>query len=734
MTTNVLLITPPFTQLNTPYPATAYLKGFLNLKNISSRQVDLGIEVITAIFCKQGLVDLFAEINAKNKTYSENAERMISLCTDYINTVDAVIGFLQGNNPTLAHSIAQDGFLPEASRFSQLEDLDWAFGSMGLQDKAKHLATLYIEDIADLITECVDEHFGFSRYAERLGRSTNSFDELHNSLQDEFSYIDRVLIEKLTDYIAQIKPQLVAISIPFPGNLYSAFRCGHWIKKYHPQISVTMGGGYVNTELRSLSDTRVFEYTDYLTLDDGESPLEFLLAYLDGSRDLCQLRRTYCLIENKVTYFSNKNEKDYSQSETGTPDYSDLPLNSYISILETVNPMHRLWSDGRWNKLTMAHGCYWAKCTFCDVSLDYIKDYHPVNAKLLCDRIEEVIEQTGDTGFHFVDEAAPPALMRDLALEILRRKLCVTWWTNIRFEKSFTSELCLLLKASGCIAVSGGLEVASDRLLELIKKGVTVSQVANVCRNFTESGIMVHAYLMYGFPTQTDQETIDSLEMVRQLFEVGVIQSGFWHQFAMTAHSPVGMTPEKFCVKKINNDVGQFANNDIIHIDDTGADHDAYSFGLKKSLFNYMHGVNFDLPLRDWFDIDVPNTTIDKQYIENQITHINEVSFIKPKAKIIWLGNLPSFSEKENLKNIQIYEYQELVFHDKTGGFSLQVSHEQGLWVIDILRLTSVSSENSMTFDTVKAHYEAAGLEDFELFWYNTVFSELRDYGLLVLP
>ena len=90
---------------------------------------------------------------------------------------------------------------------------------------------------------------------------------------------------------------------------------------------------------------------------------------------------------------------------------------------------------------------------------------------------------------------------------------------------------------------------------------------------FTDAGIMVHAYLMYGFPTQTAQETIDSLEMVRQLFENGILQSGFWHQFAMTAHSPVGMYPEKFKVKKVNAEIGTFANNDIEHIDPSGAEH-----------------------------------------------------------------------------------------------------------------------------------------------------------------
>jgi len=733
MTAKVLLLTPPFTQLNTPYPATAYLKGFLNLKNIASAQADLGIEVINAIFSKQGLSEIFAEIASNDQEISDNAQRIVSLHEDYISTIDSVVHFLQGNNPTLAHMICQDGFLPEASRFTQLEDLDWAFGSMGIQDKAKHLATLYLEDIADLITECVDEHFGFSRYAERLGRSANSFDELHESLQNEFTYIDHVLIKYLAEHISRVNLQLVAISIPFPGNLYSALRCGQWIKTNHPHVTVAMGGGFVNTELRSLSDVRVFEFTDFLTLDDGESPIEHLLQHLDGSRSIDTLRRTFCLIDNKVTYVDNSDKKDYTQSETGTPDYSDLPLKQYISIIETVNPMHRLWSDGRWNKLTMAHGCYWGKCTFCDVSLDYIKVYQPVSAKLICDRLEEIIAQTGENGFHFVDEAAPPALMRDVALEILRRKLSVSWWTNIRFEKSFSRELCHLLKASGCIAVSGGLEVASDRLLELIKKGVTVAQVAKVCRNFTDSGIMVHAYLMYGFPTQTEQETIDSLEMVRQLFETGVLQSGFWHQFAMTAHSPVGMYPENFCVKKVDNKVGKFANNDIIHIDSRGADHDLFSYGLKKSLFNYMHNVNFDLPLHEWFDFKTPKTSINKHYIEKILSENDELIFIKPEAKIIWLGNQPIVSEKTTIKKRKTFIKHELLFHDKTAEFSLLVNPELGRWIVEILKLISVKAEKRYTFKAIIDHYEAAGLEDFESFWYNKPFNELLESGLLVL-
>ena len=733
MQPTVFLITPPFTQLNTPYPATAYLKGFLNTKQIAARQADLGIEVILALFSKSGLTRLFAHIDKLDSSaFSENAQRIIALQDYYIQRIDPVILFLQGKNPTLSHLICQDGFLPEAARFDQLDDLDWAFGSMGTQDKAKHLATLYLEDLSDLIKECVDSHFGFSRYAERLGRSANQFDELYEALQAEYSYIDQLLVDILSQRVAEIQPDLVLISVPFPGNLYAAFRCGQWIKKHCPGVKIAMGGGFANTELRSLSEPRVFDFFDFITLDDGEAPVEHLIEYVAGKRPLELLKRAFALVNGKVEYFNLSLSKDYKQADTGTPDYSDLLLNEYISVLEIVNPMHRMWSDGRWNKLTMAHGCYWGKCTFCDISLDYIKVYEPLTAQLLCDRMEEMIEKTGQNGFHFVDEAAPPALMRALALEIIRRKMVVSWWTNIRFEKSFSRDLCVLLQASGCIAISGGLEVASDRLLELIQKGVTVAQVAQVTRNFTEAGIMVHAYLMYGFPTQTAQETIDSLEMVRQMFEAGILQSGFWHQFAMTAHSPVGLHPEQFGVKRETEQVGSFANNDLVHIDPSGTDHEAFSYGLKKSLLNFMHGIGLDFPLQDWFEHKTPRTSIPKKFIAQALEE-DQVFSIKPSAKLVWLGTLPKWSAYTKTKKDKKWEMLTLMFQDKKETFSINLDRAEGEWVSAMLQKISVANSEVLTFQEVKLDYEISGLEDFELFWYSKPVRTLGGFGLLVL-
>lgn len=729
----ILLVTPPFTQLNTPYPATAYLKGFLATKNIRSFQMDLGIEVILDLFSKKGLQALYYIANKNDRIISANAQRIFALKDEYIKTIDQVIKFLQGKNQSLARQICSDHFLPRASRFDHMQDIEWIYENQDIQDKAKYIATLYLEDLSDFIFECIDEDFGFSRYAERLGRSANSFDQLYERLQKAPSYMDLVSIRILDYNINANQPKLVGLSVPFPGNLYSAFRCAQWIKQTYPHIKVAMGGGFPTTELRSVSDPRVFEFFDFITLDDGELPLELLVENIlrPDKKDSEQYKRTFLLEKGQVVFNDSALKEDYKQADIGTPDYSDLLLDKYISVIEIANPMHSLWTDGRWNKLTMAHGCYWGKCAFCDTSLNYIKSYESNDAKNLVDKIEHIIAQTGGRSFHFVDEAAPPALMKAMAIEIIRRKLDIIWWTNVRFEKSFTKDLCNLLYASGCIAVCGGLEVASDRLLGLIQKGVTVDQVARVTHNFTQSGIMVHAYLMYGFPSQTVQETIDSLEMVRQMFEQGIIQSGFWHQFALTAHSDIGLNPSYYHIIPEYQEI-TFAHNDILFKDETEIDHDQFGFGLKKSLYNFMHGVGFEIPLQNWFqsnDLEIPKTSIQNDYIQKCLELENQFEY-KLFSQVIWLGGAPVVSYFKKTKKGISRDKIQLKFQNITDYFEVSMDKDEGDWLLKMLKRLSIYENEFLTLAQLNEDYENQ-FNDFELFWYSKPILLLRKNGLL---
>ena len=627
----ILSLIPPMTQLNTPYPSTAYLTGFLRSRKEDAVQEDLALALVLRLFSQEGLTSIRPCVDAIAEGKQSNSlKSFVAQFERYLSTIGPVIAFLQGRDPTIAHRIAGRNFLPEGPRFDSLEvyvdpsdpeggdPLAWAFGALGVHDRARHLATLYLNDLADVLRQAVDPRFEFVRYAESLAQSQPSFDPLDKALAAPHNLVDTVLQDLSLDAMARHAPQVVLLSVPFPGSVYGAFRIAQTINAKYPEVVTVLGGGFVNTELRELKESRVFDYFDYVTLDDGERPILALLEHLRGQRTQDRLVRTYVRDGGAVKYISFA-EADIPFAEVGTPTWDGLPKDGYLSVLDMLNPMHRLWSDGCWNKLTVAHGCYWKKCSFCDVSLDYIGRFDGVAATTLVDRIEAVIAETGQTGFHFVDEAAPPKDLRAMAEELLKRNRAISWWGNIRFEKTFTPELCNLLADSGCIAVSGGLEVASDRLLKLMKKGVSVEQVARVTQAFTEAGILVHAYLMYGFPTQTLQDTVDALEYVRQLFAAGCIQSGYFHRFVCTVHSPVGMHPEEYGVTLRPLPLVTFARNDVGFNDPTGVDHDALGKALNKALYNYMHGIGLEEDVRAWFQGKVPKTRVPRNFIERAL-------------------------------------------------------------------------------------------------------------------
>lgn len=583
---NILLVTPPLTQINTPYPATTQLKAYLDQRGHTTHQVDLGIEVIDRILTPDFLKHVGLEKSAK--------------------CIERVVRFLRGQDDTIAPRIANRSLLPEGRRFKQLCDMEWAFGTSGIQDKARYLATLFIEDIADHIRTHTDKHFDLVRYAEYLSNYAPTFDELHNELCQPASVVDQLMLDILNNHIEQYSPDLIGFTIPFPGCLYAALRCGQSIKQMKQAPAIVMGGGFPNTEWRQLNEPRLFDYTDYVILDDGEKALDRLAERIAGNASQDQLIRTYWRDTDGTIRYSGNEHENEPFSALPAPTFEGLDLDKYLSTAEMSNPMHRLWSCGKWNKMMVAHGCYWHRCAFCDTSLDYIARFDSPTASTVVDRIEHIIRQTGISGFHFVDEALPPKLLKEICEEILRRDLSISFWGNIRFEKAYTQELCDLMSDAGCIAVSGGLEVASDRLLGLIDKGVTVEQATQACRHFRNSGIMVHSYLMYGFPTETLQETIDALDTVRKMFDEGIVQSAFWHRYAMTCHSPSGQNAEHYGTRRTRSKSHPFCNNEVDFVPTFDYDIETVGRGLAFATYNYMNGIGTDMPLDRWFDIPIP--------------------------------------------------------------------------------------------------------------------------------
>ena len=595
----ILLLTPPLVQLNTPYPATPVLTGFLLSHGADVMQADLSLELVLRLFSRDGLRRI-AEACRQTARPAPLVRFFLDHLDAYQNTIESAVSFLQGRNDAAGWLIARRGYLPEGPRFAALapegtgadeeETLTDLFGSLGVTDRAKLIASLYLDDLADIIREGVDPDFGFARYAERIALCASSFDPILTRLAAAPTLID-TLIDGLTEEaIRRHMPDIVGVTLPFPGTVYAAFRIASAVRRLNSGARIVFGGGYVNTELRDLTDPRVFEFVDDLCFDEGTAPWLGILGQGPRVRTMTHTGM------------------DTAQISTGdrsvAPSYAGLDFSRYFSLVEMANPMHRIWSDGKWLKVPLANGCYWHKCAFCDVALDYIGRYEPPEVKPLVDTLVRLKRETGLSGFHFTDEALAPALIRQLCEEILSRGETLTWWGNIRFEKSFTPALARLMAQAGCIAVTGGLECAQDRLLTLMNKGITLAGATQACQAFSDAGILVHAYLMYGFPTQTERETRDALEYVRQRFEDGHIQSAYWHRFALTAHSPIAQQPNKFGIRLLPNPAPEqrFALNEIPFEESGAPDHDRLGAGLRRALYNYMLGLGLDLPVQAWFE------------------------------------------------------------------------------------------------------------------------------------
>ncbi|MGE5683179.1 MAG: B12-binding domain-containing radical SAM protein [Bacillota bacterium] len=725
----ILLVISPFSQINTPYPSIGQLSGFLHSKGYQSTSLDLSLRVAKRIFSSEGLSMVFSARKEAVSTEDEFIRRMCELSENYIEVIDPVINFLQGKNPNLAYRIVKDGYLPQSEAFANQADEIQSFGFLGIQDRAKYYSSLMLDDLTKYISLTITPYFGLSRYAEKIAISPPLFDPLLKETQRKPNLIEEIIIEETLKAVKTYSPDLVGYSIPFPGNLLGALISAKSIKKNFPSVKIAFGGGYVNTELRKLKDKRVFNFTDYVTFDDGELPLLNIIKNISEEANNPEWVRTLLMNSaGELEYRDDASEKNTDHNEFYPPSLEGLEPGEYIPVVESLNPMHRLWSDGYWNKLASAHGCYWRKCTFCDITLDYIGRYTPARAAIVVDWMEEMIKQSGRTSFHFTDEAAPPSLLKEIALEILRRKLPVVWWGNIRFEKAFSRDLCRLLSLSGCIAVSGGLEVADERVLKLINKGVTLGQVARVCANFRDAGIMVHAYLMYGFPSQTPQEIINSLELVRQFVRHDLFQSGFFHRFSLTAHSPIAAEPEKYGLRIESSFDNPFANNDMQYADINGVDYGKFSKGLSKALYNYMHGIGLDWGLREWFDFKIPETTMSKDYIEKILAKdFSKDEALKVNSRVLWMAGKPVIKQQKGEKNNYFVS-----IHTRSAEAVWETSSEVAGWITEIYLRSGIDSEERLSFSQLKDQFPG-GAEEFEKFSKTEFWSELRDNILLLI-
>ena len=707
---NVLILQPPIVQLNTAYPSGAYLAAFFRSLGCNVVWRDLNSALFEAIFCRAGLERLFSLCAEKALVLADKAEhsgddatafnlrRYVSQRALWCAWIDPITELLRGgaNARESAHRFVFGAHVPRGNRMeTYLANLSYDLTT----DDARALASYALADLADFITAVFDKNFALVRYAESLTVRQSSFSQItagaDSPVLREF-YVP--VLERLvqTEDVAQLLTGtdskqtndsfandrfLVCVSVPFAGTFTPALCTGRFFKqRFGKRAFVSFGGGFINTELRDCDERALAAYCDALSYDRGYAGYKQLVSLADDSADTREFssllsatstesaRKYYklrlfltndsSLSQDTAVSIIPPRESDaeaeaYEKEITSTliPDFSDIDFSRYPRLIDDTNPMHRLWSDGAWIKAYMAHGCYWHQCAFCDVTLDYVKGYCQTNVSKLYEGLLRQCQQKGVFGIHFVDEAMPPALMIQFARENLAHGSPLTWWGNIRFEKQFTRDVADFLAAGGLIGVSGGLEIATGSGLDEIHKGTDLTSIVAACCAFKEAGILVHAYMIYGYWKETPQDLINSMETLRQFYANGLLDSSFWHKFVLTRHSRIykewqeGKFPELQPI--VEKFIPLFAKNGLHFAGEERSE--KFGTALEVSLNEWMHGNHLNRPVQKWFGFAVPAPTVAKDFIAQQIARYEanrnaafaqeiSASARNDDKKVFWLG------------------------------------------------------------------------------------------------
>lgn len=779
---NTLIIQPPLVQLNTPYPSGAYLLDFFNSlyeeKNVKGRVewFDLSNSFFHKIFCTHGIAHIFNSTFEKALKLSSQYEsqgddntafhlrRFISQKEFWINWIDEIIAIVCSSNSKIsgrefAHEFIRSAHVPRGMRVENfLSNLNRDVST----DDAQILSSLALADLADYITMVYDQNFALIRYAEHLATSTAEFSETIEGLKAPSlnDFYKPLLLEKIASY--KNEPTLYCISVPFPGCFESALFSADLIRKECGDNAIIIfGGGYVNTELREISEKGIFDYCHILSYDKGYgSYIRLFDEFINAACGIEDEKQCFNLKEAFESIFDSRKFYNFSYLKNGsviiplekeneeykvlykkeheyirkiTPDYSHIDFTKYPRLADDTNPMHRIWNDGAWLKAYIAHGCYWHRCAFCDTTLDYVKDYCLTDINSLYDSLCVQAEKTGVHGIHFVDEACPPVALQNFALKNMAvkssNKIPLTYWGNIRFEKTFDRDLADLLSAGGLTAVSAGIEIATGNGLSAVNKGTDMENIVNACCAFKEAGILIHSYMIFGFWSQSVQDLIDSMETLRQLFEAGLLDSAFWHKFTLTLHSTVyeeykkGKYPE---LKILPQKKTQFAKNDL-HFEGEEKS-EKFSAPLNAALELWMHGEKLSKPVESYFPFKMPKPSIAKDYIasliakyeENRDRKFHKIPEQGSKEKLVWLGGVPLLLDSSDKSKMQIcWSYMgELLYAD----IEKSKVHE----VANVLETISAKNYDSFDKDKFSAEriYSVLGKK---------LYKELRGKGLCSL-
>lgn len=544
-----LIFPPQWTPLS-PHCAPQTLAAQLNANGFETHILDLNIgfyeEILRVEYVKKQLdriIEIKKNLTEKVKMQYEQDKDPNSYSDDFKLAAKHLlkIQFLENEQP--ANLLRTIEFLPHAlnimrspEMFYQLNLLETALFSL---DTCLNIISLAFFPWELTLHDYMSPQFKFK--FENILKETHS----ENIFTDYFY--------KELPGIIEADTGLIGISIGSSSQFIAGLTLAKIIKM-NTDIPVVIAGNYISRILDAIEKTPKFfdEYCDYVIFEEGELSIVELARYLEGKKSSKNPDKRLNISDVSRLLFKHKNGKVIKNkttptvplNKTATQSLEGLDLKKYF-LPEIVLPIQA------------SRGCYWRKCTFCDH--DFGQGYNVKDISKLVDEIKELGEKYGIYKFEFVDEAINANYLKNFSKRLIEEGLKIDWYCNCRLEDELTEDIFKLARSAGLRMILWGYESGSEKIMELINKGVDVEKRLEILKRSNDADIWNFAYIFFGFPTETVEDAQKTIKAVCE--NIDIIPAYGRSVFSLGKHALMREEPEKFGVKKLSTDDEPFSSN-----------------------------------------------------------------------------------------------------------------------------------------------------------------------------
>jgi len=518
----ISLLFPPSWHPSQPYLSLPCLSAFLQKSGITNfKQEDLNIELLDHTLTKdygvsvhQQLVDLVRRLEG-----TMHGETGPGSKEHYAKAVEALerLPFLIEEIESAKTTLRGDDFY----------DLERYREALFVIDRwLDVVSSLYFPTRMTV----VDNQLSYSIYSSR-----DILKAIHDESQNP--YLDlyrRFFLPSFVEY----QPEFVGVSITATSQIIPGLTLCKLIKETSPDTHITVGGSIFTRLVDNLRRCdRLFQVTDDFIVFEGETALLELVNQLEGRKDFSKVPNLIWRNNDRIIV----NQPFYSENlaDHPAPNYDGFPLGKYLAP-QTVLPVQ------------FSRGCYYKDCAFCALTLDH-QNFRQKDPLKVVDELEALSKKYDTPYFFFTDECLALSPTKRLCKELISRELGLQWTAELRFEKNLSRELLGAMREAGCQKIVFGLETYNARLMDFMKKGITQESVRRICSDCVDLGIAVHCYVIVGFPTETEEESLETMNFIVENHKLN--QSyGFSCQpclFDLEKEAPIMSDPGGYGVQRI---------------------------------------------------------------------------------------------------------------------------------------------------------------------------------------